>query len=325
MYIQFGASASSFSSADTSRHAPRAPLLLAALVSLGASFGLAAEPSQSGKPGAQQVGGHAGAQFIRGWDRDGDGKVSRAEYEAARKERFAETDKDGNSSLSEDEYANEYTVRLDQQVADERKASVEQTYVRFRSLDKDRDGTVSRSEYDASGTRSFEHLDQDKDGRLTKQDAPANASAAGSSGDSGRAARPRARSVINMPSTHSRAGFIEIHDEDDDGVVTREQYQALRAGAFTRTDSNADGKLSESEYVQEFNGRLDRQIERSRQRQLKQANVRFESIDTNKDGGIGLEEYFAMSTRMFERADTNKDGVVSAEDPPPVRERSASR
>ncbi len=296
----------------------RTRYLLASVALLGAGSVFAAEPAASQR--AARVGGHTEALFIQGWDRDGDGKVARAEYEAARKERFTGSDEDGNGTLSADEYADEYAVRLDRQIADERKSSIEQTHVRFRSLDKDHDKAVSRAEYDASGAHAFEQLHPDKDGRVTKQDPEASKRTPTEG-----ATRPRQRSVINMPSTHSRAGFIEIYDEDKDGAVSREQYSASRAAAFTHTDSNSDGKFDESEYVDEFADRLDRQIERVRRGQLKQAQVRFESIDESKDGGISREEYFAMSTRQFERADTNKDGVVAADDPPPARERAASR
>jgi Ca2+-binding EF-hand superfamily protein len=306
-----------------------AQCVVAAVASLGAGLVLAASPSESKEAArASQVGGHSEGRFILGWDRDGDGKVSRAEYEAARKERFVATDEDGNGTLSAEEYADEYVARLDRQIAGERKASIEQTHTRFRALDKDGDGFVSRAEYDASGARAFDHLDHDKDGRIAKQDPekPRAESAKATAAQGEKPARQpaaRLRSVVGMPSTHNRAGFLTIYDADGAGVVAREQYNAMRASAFASTDTHSDGKLDESEYVDEFADRLDRQIDRVRRGQLKQAHVRFESIDASKDGGISRDEYFAMSTRMFERADTNKDGTVSQEDPPPARERSA--
>jgi hypothetical protein len=328
---------------STSRVA--AQCVVVAVASLGAGLALAASPGESRESKetarASRVGGHSESQFISGWDTDSDGKVSRAEYEASRKERFVASDESGNGALSAEEYADEYAVRLDRQIAGERKASIEQTHTRFRALDKDGDRFVSRAEYDVSGARAFEHLDHDKDGRIAKQDPDASRNA-GDAEKAGAAqspktaneqqakptsqpARERQRSVIGMPSTHNRAGFLEIYDSDGDGVVTREQYTTLRVTAFTGTDTNADGKLDEPEYVDEFADRLDRQIERVRRGQLKQAHVRFESIDASKDGGISRDEYFAMSTRMFERADTNKDGTVSREDPPPAREERAAR
>jgi Ca2+-binding EF-hand superfamily protein len=263
--------------------------------------------------------------FIPSWDTNSDGKVPRAEYDAVRKERFATADEDRDGSLNADEYVNEYALRLDREIEEERKAAIGQTHTRFRALDKDGDGFVSRAEYDASGDRAFAALDHDKDGRVAKTD-PETAAASPVAAKGAEKPRPvRQRSAIGIPSTHTRAGFLEIYDGDADGVVTREQYAAQRASAYVKTDANRDGKVDETEYVDEFADRLDRTAVRSRQAQLKQGHVRFESIDSDKNGAISSAEYFTMSGRMFERVDTNKDGVVSQDDPPPPREQREQR
>lgn len=264
---------------------------------------------------SQVTGGHANSQFVRSWDQNGDAKVSRAEYDDARVKRYAATDADKSGALSQDEYINEYAARLDEQIADEKKASIQQTDTRFRALDKNHDNFIARAEYDASGAKAFDHLDPDRDGRILEREANKQV-----------AARDVNQSVIRMPTTHDLAGFIEIYDADGDGEVTREQYDAQRAGAFTATDVNRDGKLDQSEYLKEFVARLDRQIELRRQDQLQQGGVRFKSIDADKNGSISRDEYVAMSTRMFERTDTNKDGLVSQDDPaPPKRDREQGR
>lgn len=278
---------------------------MAAVFSFGAAH--AAETVEVGK--AMPTGGHTGNAFIRTWDDDGDGKVTRPEYEAVRKARFATTDGDSNGSLTIEEYVNEYAVRLDRDIADERNASLKQTDIRFKALDKDHDKLISRAEYDGSGDRAFVHLDRNKDGRIANDDA-----------DPAATQTPRRRSIIGMPTSHNLAGMLEIHDDDGDDVLTREQYDAHRAKVFAATDANKDGELDRDEYVNEFNARLGQQIDDRRQAQLKQGRVRFKAIDTNENGDIGRDEYFAMSTRMYDRADTNKDGVITQEDPPPVRE-----
>lgn len=298
-------------------------LMTTLVTTLAATLATAATPDVASSR-ALPTGGHAGSLFVPAWDADGDGKVSRAEYDAARTQRFASADEDGDGALSADEYVNEYAQRLDHQIADERKASMAQTDTRFRALDRDTDNFITRVEYDASGERSFAQLDHDKDGRIAKSDPEAvrTFTEANDTERAKRSSQPqpqRQRSVISMPSTHSRAGFMEIYDGDADGVVTREQYDAQRRSAFTATDANADGKIDRNEYVDEFADRLDRQIARSRQAQLKQGHVRFEAIDSDKNGSIGRDEYLTMSARMFERADTDKDGIVS-QDEPPVRE-----
>lgn len=276
---------------------------LAAVV--GVANGAENTPAKTPLP----TGGHAGNAFIGAWDDDGDGKVSRTEYETVRVARFATTDSDRNASLTIDEYLNEYAVRLDRDIADERNASMKQTDTRFKALDKNGDKFVSRAEYNGSGDRAFVHLDRNKDGRVTQEDA-----------DPAEKKEPRQRSVIAMPTSHNLAGMLEIYDDDGDDVLTRQQYEAHRANAFAATDTNKDGKLDHDEYANEFSARLDERIADRRQAQLKQGRVRFKAIDTNEDGVISRDEYFAMSARMFERTDTNKDGVITQDDPPPVRE-----
>jgi Ca2+-binding EF-hand superfamily protein len=289
-----------------SRHALRICSLVAAMSTvLGVAQG--AETAEVGK--ALPTGGHTGNAFIATWDDDGDGKVTHAEYEAVRRARFATTDSDHNGSLTVDEYVNEYAVRLDRDIADERTASLKQTDTRFKALDKDADKFVSRAEYDGSGDRAFVHLDRNKDGRITNDDAePAEKET------------QRRRSIIGMPTSHNLAGMLEIYDDDGDDILARAQYDAERAKVFVATDTNKDGKLDHDEYANEFNARLSQRIEDRRQAQLKQGKVRFKAIDSNENGDISRDEYFAMSTRMFERTDTNKDGVITQDDPPPVRE-----
>ncbi|MBL8271307.1 EF-hand domain-containing protein [Steroidobacter sp.] len=274
------------------------------------SLGVAHAAEQAKDEQALPTGGHAGNTFISAWDDDGDGKVSRTEYENVRIARWATADGDKDGSLTVDEYLNEYAVRLDQDIADERNASLKQTDTRFKALDKDGDKFVSRAEYNNSGDQAFVHLDRNKDGRITQEDAePADKQT------------PRRRSVISMPTSHNLAGMLEIYDDDGDDVLTREQYNAQRAKVFAATDSNKDGKLDHDEYANEFIARLNERIAERRQAQLKQGRVRFKAIDADQNGRISREEYFAMSARMFERADTNKDGLVTKDDPPPPRER----
>lgn len=283
---------------------------LAAVIS--ATLGMAHGAENAVATESLPTGGHAGNAFIAAWDDDGDGKVSRAEYEVVRNARWATSDGDHDGSLTVDEYVNEYAVRLDRDIADERNASLKQTDTRFKALDKDSDEFISRAEYDNSGDRGFVHLDRNKDGKVTLEDAdPAEKNA-----------QPqRRRSVISMPTSHNLAGMLEIYDDDGDDVLTREQYDTQRAKVFAATDINKDGKIDHDEYVNEFNARLAQRIDDRRQAQLKQGRVRFKAIDANENGGISRDEYSAMSARMFDRTDTNEDGVISQDDPPPVRER----
>ncbi|HUD40604.1 MAG TPA: EF-hand domain-containing protein [Dokdonella sp.] len=297
----------------------------------GAAKATLAEPAGHREDGAAAI-----ARFVEQFDSSGDGRVDRAEFDAFRLKRYAETDENGDGSVEVDEYVLEYAVRNDRQIEAARARHVEQTHTRFRSLDADGNGYVDRAEYDASGTRAFARGDADKNGRIEAADpepgreAPAAAAGtemvaakAASTGAARASGAPR-RDVIAMPSTHTRAGMLEIYDADGDGAVSREEFDRLRGEAYARTDANGDGRIDAEEYLLEFEDRLDRQIARTRENRDKQSAVRFKALDTDKDGRISPAEYAASGKRMFERLDTNGDGVVAGDDPPPPPRENAA-
>ena len=125
--------------------------------------------------------------------------------------------------------------------------------------------------------------------------------------------------------SHARDTFIKEQDLNGDGVVTKEEFKAGREKQFAKIDANHDGALSHDEYVGEFTARLTDRLaastdtaekkEEERVRQLRQADVRFGVLDTDKSGGITPAEFEYSGWRMFVTHDTNKDGTVSAADP----------
>jgi hypothetical protein len=128
---------------------------------------------------------HAGNAFLAAYDTDRDGKLPRAEYDAARAARFAATDADKDGAISEAEYVGEFSARLERQLAasaesaakkdEERTRQIRQTHVRFGVLDTSKDGRIDRAEYDAIADRTFAEQDADKDGVITAADVAATA------------------------------------------------------------------------------------------------------------------------------------------------------
>lgn len=125
--------------------------------------------------------------------------------------------------------------------------------------------------------------------------------------------------------SHDRDTFIKEQDQNGDGVVTKDEFAATRAAEFARIDANKDGVLSREEYIGEFKGRLEARLAASkdsaadkaeeRARQMRQADVRFGVLDSDKSGGITKAEFDYSGWRMFMHHDTNNDGVVSKADP----------
>ena len=271
-------------------------------LALAALLGTGAATAQEKAPATHAAAATSGANtalasFLEQFDSDGDGSVSWGQFVDFRKQRYAETDENKDGSVEVEEYTNEYLGRLDRRMETERKGQIEQTHARIKALDTDKDGVISRAEYQASGERAFGHYE--KNAALAAQ-KPAGQ-----------------RSAINMPSTHTREGMLEIYDADGDGKVSRAEYDHGRDEAFARTDSDKDGRLSGEEYLAEFEDRLDRRIASTRESSAQQSRVRFKSLDTDKDQRVSWDEYAASGKRVFDRVDTNKDGIVDARDPAP--------
>lgn len=123
---------------------------------------------------------------------------------------------------------------------------------------------------------------------------------------------------------HDGGAFIAAFDADHDGRLTRAEYDAGRAARFAATDTDGDGSLSEAEYVGEYTGRLERRLATStdaedrkteeRQRQTRQAHVRFGVLDADHDGRIARAEYDRVGTRSFDEQDGDRDGIVTTKD-----------
>lgn len=306
------------------------PLLIVAAFATAASGPVLAADNQY----AQQI-------YIDKYDQNNDGKVTAAEFQAARRASFDLTDEDRSGDVDESEYVQEYANRLDRKIASERKAHIKQTHIRFNSLDKDENKQIEWTEYQASGEYSFNRYDTNKDDVINDADAaPKNTWEQSPNGVNGAEDKPdedktkaskqrlssqerekikkkNSQRVIYMPTTHNLKGMLDKYDSNEDGVITKEEFTAVRRGDFDKTDDNGDGWLSEDEYVLEYVNRLDSKIETMRKKQLKQAVIRFDVLDKNENKAMTFEEYQISGMKSFARYDGNKDGVVSAADPKP--------
>jgi hypothetical protein len=109
-------------------------------------------------------------------------------------------------------------------------------------------------------------------------------------------------------------GLFEA-DGDNDGTVTRAEFDASRAARFAALDSNDDGQLTREEMRA---GRGERGHGR---RGGHRGMHHLARADANNDGAITRDEFLARPMQMFERIDANDDGVISAEERPQRGER----
>lgn len=163
------------------------PSLISALAGAALLSACATQPEApkgaqaAAKPGvpARPAGGHGREAFIGSYDLNGDGVVTREEYETVRRQRFKNADKNGDGVLSEEEYVAEFEGRLKEQYfkdgrqPDEAYAnSIRQAHVRFALLDRNRDGVLSKDEEEAIMEKTWAEADTNKDGKVDANDPP---------------------------------------------------------------------------------------------------------------------------------------------------------
>lgn len=98
-------------------------------------------------------------EFFKEADADKDGKLTQAEIDKARADRFAKFDANGDGKLSLDEFDNLL-----------REVTRPMTVRAFQRLDPDGDAGITLEEYTEPFARMVERMDRDDDGALSIQD-----------------------------------------------------------------------------------------------------------------------------------------------------------
>lgn len=101
----------------------------------------------------------------------------------------------------------------------------------FEKLDTDKDGNLSREEVAKARHNRLNGMDKDKDGYISADDL---------------AAHKAERSAKHQERHHAR--FVEHFDKDDDGRVSVEELKSYQSGRFARADADNDGKVSREEW-----------------------------------------------------------------------------
>ena len=101
-------------------------------------------------------------------------------------------------------------------------------------------------------------------------------------------------------------------DTDNDGKVSRSEYDACAERMFSEADTNQDGALTSSE--------LDAAVKKAPHNDQKRDDMgrsqwlgkdKFEKCDTDGDGRISTAEANAARDKFFAKLDADKDGSIS--------------
>ena len=121
----------------------------------------------------------------------------------------------------------------------------------------------------------------------------------------------------SAPGPHTKEAFMDSNDENGDGIVSKEEFLAIREVSHAEKDLNRDGIVTEAEYVAEWEQRLDKQMAKQREASVKQAYVRYGSLDKDKNNNMTLTEFHVSGNRSFNYYDTNGDGIVAENESKP--------
>jgi hypothetical protein len=119
--------------------------------------------------------------------------------------------------------------------------------------------------------------------------------------------------TLTAPSAMARDGrgataLFAAADINNDGRVSRVEFDAAREGVFARIDANGDGRLTLSEL------RDLRPEGGSRRPPGREALGNLRAIDLNNDRAVSLGEFRAASTGRFLQADANRDGALGRDE-----------
>jgi Ca2+-binding EF-hand superfamily protein len=172
------------------------------------------------------MGAHTPGARLSQMDTDKDGKVSLAEFSAAREGWLTrvDTNKDGVATQAE----------LDAGFAAGQKEHVEK---RFTHEDANKDGRLTREET-RMPSAWFERADANHDGALTLAEATA---ARQSKHDEKKAGKARG------PQGKGPQGKLSRLDANGDGKIERQELKTAAAQSFARLDKNSDGSLTNEE------------------------------------------------------------------------------
>lgn len=261
------------------------------------------------------------ARILDEHDHSKDNNVSWDEYNDSRRSFFDKVDSNKNGTLDTEEYVYEYEGRLDDRIEEDRKGQVKQTIVRFDALDKNDDKVMTWEEFQASADRIWNRWDSNKDGVIDDNDPkPENKWKKKQEEKTAKAdkkkakKKPRRRSVIRMPTTHSKKGMFTIYDGNEDKKITKNEFLNERRSIFHLADQDKSGDLVLNEYLGEYEDRVDAAISKMRRAAIKQTYVRFDVLDDNKDKSMTFDELQISGKRIFNRWDKNQDDVISADD-----------
>ncbi len=250
--------------------------------------------SQFGEGDGFGFGGHGGG--MRG--RFG-GSVTRDEFDARARERFARLDTNSDGVVDAPEFEAAITGRMSRM--HERMGGGPRMGERLiRMFDTNRDGKVTRDEFQAGIKARFAEMDLNNDGRITDEDLPPlmrgqNVLSSGASTGFG------IGRGMGMPMLR----WLQDADVNKDGAITLDEALAAADRRFVHADRNKDGSVDKADFDALRKEMVDYSVKRF-----------IHHYGADKDGKVTREQFAQKSQERFARMDLNSDGTISRDERP---------
>ncbi len=263
-----------------------------------------------GQAGGQTAG--PGAVPLPPWfveiDTTKKGEVARADFLKYRMKSFDDLDanKDGKISLEEFLKLAEPPYSSDQPGGPNLEERRNRIRAAFQNLDLNSSGFIERAEAEAPIQSEFNQYDTDRDNKITE---------------------PEIRLIMQRLQQRQMAERQQAEAERRKGLMALNDLIDMQMRDADKLDKNNDGKISQQEYLVAAGPADGPQSQNQLPYEIRKKLVliKFNEIDTNKDGIIERPELTAYSVKEFLETDTNKDRFLDQEEIKKFQEAEAAK
>jgi Ca2+-binding EF-hand superfamily protein len=276
-------------------------IILLCLLALPALAQAQTTGQSAGQPPGQNPGQSAGPVPLPSWfveiDTAKKGEVARADFLKYRMKSFDDLDanKDGKVSLEEFLKLAEPPFSTDVPGGpslDDRRSRIRAA---FHNLDTNGSGFVERAEAEAPIQGEFNQYDTDRDNKITE---------------------PEIRLIMQRLAQRQAAERQQMEAERRKGLIALNDLIDMQMRDADKLDKNNDGKISQQEYLVAAGPADGPQSQNQLPYDVRKKLVliKFQQVDTNKDGIIDRAELTAYALKEFLETDLNKDRFLDQEE-----------